>query len=125
MAVSIQFLIAGHREIEAALDVLADGIASGRTDMDAVRRVRMLCSGHYAREEAFLVRLAESDDALAAKLRGQHDEALEIAARLEEAVAGGETRDVMYLTRRLLAIVQHNMIEEERDVFPCLGKLAE
>ena len=110
-----QSLVAEHREIEAALDVLADCVTSGAIELDAVRRVQRLCAAHYEREESFLVRLPAT---LAAKLRGQHDEALEIAARLEEAAMAGETRDAMYLARRLLAIAQHNIIEEERDVFP-------
>ena len=36
-----------------------------------------------------------------------------------ESVSAG---DAVYLRRRLVAIVQHNMIEEERDVFPLLFK---
>ena len=55
---------------------------------------------------------------LAAKLRAQHAEALEIAARLPESLSAGQTADAIYLARRFLAIVQHNIIEEERDVFP-------
>ena len=117
MEFSIQFLTAEHRVIEAALEVLAVDVRSA----EAVRRVRDLCARHFEREEVFLVLLAERDAVLAAKLRGQHDEALEIAVRLEEAVTAGEGRDVTYLARRLLAIVQHNIIEEGRDVFPCLG----
>ena len=59
--------------------------------------------------------------ALAAKVRGQHNEALEIAAHLEACLAASEAADVPYLGRRFLAIVQHNIIEEERDVFPLVG----
>ncbi|MBS1857826.1 MAG: hypothetical protein JST11_20825 [Acidobacteria bacterium] len=62
--------------------------------------------------------LGEHAPRLAEKLRAQHDEALEIAGRLEESQAAGHSRDVDYLLRRFLAIAQHNMIEEERDVFP-------
>ncbi|MEO8370403.1 MAG: hemerythrin domain-containing protein [Candidatus Solibacter sp.] len=116
----IQVLVAEHRAIEAALDALSDGIASGAIDVDAVRRVHRLCAAHYEREEEFLGRLSAP---LAAKLRAQHDEALEIAARLEEAVMAGETRDAIYLARRLVAIAQHNIIEEERDVFPCAERM--
>ena len=119
MEFPIQSFVTEHREIEAALDVLADCVTSEAIDVDAVRRVHRLCMAHYEREEAFLIRLSERDGTLAAKLRGQHDETLEIAARLEEAAMAGETRDAMYLARRLLAITQHNIIEEERDVFPC------
>ncbi len=110
-----------HREIETALDALAESVASGAIHMDAFRRARQLCIRHYAREEAFLARLAARDAALAAKLRGQHDEALELAAAFEEAESAGQSRDVLYLVRRFLAIVRHNIIEEERDVFPFAG----
>jgi hypothetical protein len=118
---SIQSLAVEHREIEAALDLVAAGIATGAIDRDAVRRVWTLCISHFGREDEFLVRLAVRDAALAAKLRGQHDETLEIAARLEETMNAGQERDAIYLARRLLAITQHNIIEEERDVFPVCG----
>lgn len=121
MEISIEALVVEHREIEAALEVLAVSVASGAIDVEAFRQVHRLCARHYAREEAFLVRLAVQDAALADKLRGQHGETLEIAARLEETLIAGEERDQMYLARRLLAITQHNIIEEERDVFPCVG----
>ena len=118
---SIQFLVGEHREIEAVLDVFAESVTSGAIDVDAFRRVHRLCIRHYQREEAFLVRLAARDAALAAKLRGQHDEALELAGLLEETVISGLTGDGTYLARRFLAIAQHNIIEEERDVFPFVG----
>ena len=107
-----------HREMEAALDCLAGSLASASLDIEAFRRAHRLCIRHYASEEAFLIRLGTLDAALAAKLRGQHEEALELAARLEEALAAGQSRDGIYLARRFLAIAQHNIIEEERDVFP-------
>jgi hypothetical protein len=116
--VSIQSLAGEHREIESALDEFAESVASGTINMDALRRAHRLLIRHYQREDAFLVRLGARDPALAAKLRGQHDEALELAARLQEAVVASHTSDGLYLARRFLAIAQHNMIEEERDVFP-------
>ena len=118
MDVSIQSLAEEHRGIEAALDCLAESVAAAAIDVDAFRRVYELCARHYQREEGFLVWLGAGDVALAAKLRGQHEEALELAARLEEALLAGDLADGLYLVRRFLAIAQHNMIEEERDVFP-------
>jgi hypothetical protein len=41
-----------------------------------------------------------------------------MAAGLEEAVAAGQAGDTLLLARRFHAIAQHNIIEEERDVFP-------
>jgi hypothetical protein len=78
---------------------------------------------HYRHEESFLRILQKHDPGLASKLRGQHDEALEIAARLDESLESGDAADVVYLARRYLAIAQHNIIEEERDVFPLAAAL--
>lgn len=118
MEFSIQSLVNEHRIIEAELDRLTEGILRGAVDLDAFRRARELCIRHFEGEEAFLVRLGARDAALAAKLRGQHDEALELAFRVEEVVNAGQAADLMYMARRFLAIAQHNMIEEERDIFP-------
>jgi hypothetical protein len=117
----IQSLVTEHRIIEGELDRLAEGIAGGAVDTGVFRRVRELCIRHFEREEAFLTRLDRLDASLASKLRAQHDEALELAARGEEAMIAGQALDLMYLGRRFLAIAQHNMIEEERDVFPFLA----
>jgi hypothetical protein len=118
-----QSLIGEHREIEGELDCLAEGIATGAINIDTLRRVHRLCILHYEREEPFLVRLGERDAPLATKLRGQHCEAMEVADRLHEAVDADQTCDAIYLARRFLAITQHNMIEEERDVFPFVANL--
>ena len=118
MKFSIQLLVDEHRRIETEVELLAKGVARGAVHLDAFGRVRELCMRHFEHEEAFLVQLGRQDAALASKLREQHDEALELAARAEEAAAAGQAADLMYIARRFLAIVQHNMIEEERDVFP-------
>ena len=86
-------------------------------------------SGNYLREAQFLAALREHEPQLAAKIAAQHEEALEIAAQCEESMAAGQDSDVRALARRFLAIAQHNIIEEERDVFPlaerCFGARAE
>jgi hypothetical protein len=105
-------LIREHRAIEAELDTLT-------IEADAISRLAGSLARHYSNEKRFLDALAVRDQKLAAKLRGQHDEALELAARLLESV---ETGDAGYLSRRLVAIAQHNIIEEERDVFPLVGQ---
>ncbi len=105
-------LIREHRAIEERLDGLA-------IEAQAIRALAGVLARHYSTEERFLVALEIRDARLAAKLRGQHEEALEIAARLLESVA---TADAEYLKRRLVAIAQHNIIEEERDVFPLAGR---
>jgi len=110
-----------HRPIEAALDRLGQTVAAGQIDTDLLRSVGDAIAKHYANEEEFLISLFAQDPALAAKLRAQHDEVLEIASRLQESVAGGKEGDIGYLGRRLVAMAQHNMIEEERDVFPLVS----
>jgi len=107
-----------HRPIEAALDRLAETVAAGHIDADSLHRLGDAIAKHYAHEEDFLIALFARDPGLAAKLRAQHDEVLEIASKLEESLAAGKEGDVGYLGRRLVAMAQHNMIEEERDVFP-------
>lgn len=107
-----------HRAIDAALDRLAESVASGQVAAAILREVSELLSRHYRREEEFLARFEAHDAALAAKMRSQHDEASEIAVQLEESLAANHAGDTIYLARRFLAIARHNMIEEERDVFP-------
>jgi hypothetical protein len=89
-----------HREIEAALE--------------RGEPLRELLERHFRREEEFLNTLAEQEPMVAAKLRSQHEEALEILGHLDTA----SPADAAYLQKRFTAIVQHNIIEEERDVFP-------
>lgn len=114
----IAVLAEEHGVIETALDRLAETVASGLMDSNTFQHVRKLIAAHYLREEKFLVRLHVHEPGLAAKLQAQHEEALEIGARLAESLAAAETTDVTYLARRFLAIAQHNIIEEARDVFP-------
>jgi hypothetical protein len=113
----IASLVEEHAVFDSSLDRLEDAIAASRIERETFRATAQLAAAHYRHEDQFLIRLQESHPALAAKLRAQHEEALEIAARLDESLAAGES-DVMYLARRFLAIARHNIIEEERDVFP-------
>ncbi len=110
-------LVEEHRALEVDLDRLAEATAAG----DPVAPFRALApevAEHYRAEEPLLAKLARSYPVLAGKILAQHAEAGEIAARLEEAIAADDRRDILALARRFHAIVQHNLIEEERDVFP-------
>jgi|SRR5581483_6916821 len=106
-----------HRALDEALDGLEAGFDDGR-----FREVRELLARHYAGEAAVLALLERHEPALSGKLRAQHGEVLEIAARLEESLAAGQANDVAYLARRLVALARHNIIEEERDVFPVAAR---
>ena len=114
----IETLLAEHDLIDSALDKLSAGVKVGRIDVELLRHLLRAIREHYLHEDHFLKLLQGHQPPLVDKLAAQHEEALEIAARLEESQVAGETADVMYLTRRFLAIASHNIIEEERDVFP-------
>jgi hypothetical protein len=118
MRAGLSILADEHRPIEAALDRLGHTAAAGQLDVELLHSAAEAIAQHYAHEEEFLVELHLHEPALSAKLRGQHDEVLELLARLDESLGAGNAGDVSYLVRRFLAIAQHNMIEEERDVFP-------
>ena len=118
-------LIKEHRKIEERLEAVAEKLASGQVDAALFGELRRTVTMHYLRESQFLAALRRHEPQLAAKIAAQHEEALEIAAQCEESMADGQDSDVRALARRFLAIAQHNIIEEERDVFPlaerCFG----
>lgn len=111
-----------HRALEELLDALAAAIGGGAGIAESVALASEMTRQHYRRELAFLDSLSRHEPTLAAKLSAQHDEASEVADRFEEARADGQTRDMLALARRFLAIAQHNIIEEERDVFPVANR---
>jgi hypothetical protein len=51
-------------------------------------------------------------------MMAQHEEACEFGRALIEALECGDERDARLFLKRFRAIVEHNMIEEERDLFP-------
>jgi hypothetical protein len=104
--------------LEAALDALEEAIRAAEPFVDRFREARRLAEERYRSEAPLLEKLARLDSALTAKMAAQHSEALEIADRLEEALGACQSGDVTRLARRFHAIVQHNIIEEERDVWP-------
>jgi ribosomal protein L9 len=104
--------------MEQLLDDLLSAIEADAGFLESFCKAHSLAAEHYRAEEGLLVEIARHDAALAEKMAAQHAEALEMAAGLEEAVAAGQAGDVLRLARRFHAIAQHNIIEEERDVFP-------
>jgi hypothetical protein len=119
----IETLLAEHDLLDSALEKLSAGVKAGRIDVELLRHLLRAIREHYLHEEHFLKLLQGHQPSLSDKLKVQHEEALEIAARVEESYAAGETADLMYLTRQFLAIAAHNIIEEERDVFPLVRSL--
>ncbi len=108
--------------MEPSLDDLLAAIEAGAAFLESFRKAHRLAAEHYRAEEALLAEIARCHAALAEKMAAQHAEALEIAAALEEAMAAGQTGDALRLARRFHAIAQHNIIEEERDVFPLVER---
>ena len=104
--------------MEQLLDDLLSAIETDAGFLESFRKAHSLAAEHYRAEEGLLAEIARHEGALAKKIAAQHAEALEMAAALEEAVATGQTGDARRLARRFHAIAQHNIIEEERDVFP-------
>ena len=104
---------AEHRELEAALDCLQAGWLE-----EDFREVERLAQAHYEAEEAGLfVALREVHPTMVEKMAAQHAESRELA----RAIAGCLPAERMYLYRRFWAITQHNIIEEERDLWPLAG----
>lgn len=120
---SIAALIREHRAIEAGLDRLSEEVRSGEIDTGGMRGLAELIARHYVSEEPFLAELGTCDPKLAAKLRAQHEEVDEFGERLLESLEVGDAAEAAYLLRRFLAIAQHNLIEEERDVFPLVERI--
>jgi hypothetical protein len=106
-----------HREIEVRLDNLLAGIYS-RDAIERFRVARNAAGRHYAKEDEFFRRLLPELPGPASKMLAQHAEVLEIAEQVEHSLEAGQTADAMELMRRFHAVAQHNIIEEERDVFP-------
>jgi len=118
MRVQLTALANEHRPLEAALDRLAGTVLSGHIDTELLDSVANAIALHYLHEDEFLVELEAQEPTLAAKLRAQHNEVMELSSQLQDSLSAGNAADVSYLARRFLAMAQHNMIEEERDVFP-------
>jgi hypothetical protein len=113
-------LLCQHRAIETGLDSLAQAIVT-RNLAPPFFAVLPEIEAHYRFEEKFLARLARTSPAVAAKMASQHAEVIEIAEHLKSALESRNDRDALALARRFLAMAHHNIIEEERDVFPVAG----
>jgi hypothetical protein len=103
------------------LDELAAALGPRGSWVEKFRAAYMAASEHYAREDEFFRSLLPQLPGPTLKMLAQHAEALEIASQVEKSLEIGYMSDALELTRRFRAIVQHNMIEEERDVFPLLA----
>ncbi|MCX6622056.1 MAG: alpha/beta fold hydrolase [Acidobacteria bacterium] len=106
---------AEHRAIEQHLDLLKSALHKGRPWREHFDNAWRLAFQHYLREDLELFE-TKVDWAPARKMMAQHAEASEFG----RALASSNDANAERLAERYWAISQHNIIEEERDVFPCL-----
>lgn len=104
---------AQHREIEEVLDCLQ----AGWLEEDFLEAERLALAHYTAEESGLFAELRDVHPPMIAKMTAQHDESRELA----RAIRGCPPADRMYLYRRFWAITQHNIIEEERDLFPLVA----
>ena len=110
-----------HRNLEVKLDELLLTLKSPTAVIDCFRAAYAAAADHYVAEDHFFRGLLPQFPEALNKMIQQHSEALEIAAHAEDSLNLGQTSDALHLIRRFHAIAQHNIIEEERDVFPLLA----
>lgn len=104
--------LASHRRLESLLDMLDRAIQQGEEFATQFRAAHDALRLHYLQEGVHWKRLA------APKITHQHEEVLELATAVEEALVDGQTRDALSIVKRFTALASHNLIEEERDWFP-------
>jgi hypothetical protein len=115
----IDFLSSDHRRLEQAIEGLLGLLTGGAPGIgEALAAARTAAAAHYRREAPFLAAIRAHSPDVAAKLESQHAEAGEAAAEAARSLGEGQARDATSLARRFCAVAQHNIIEEERDVFP-------
>jgi hypothetical protein len=100
-------------------------VCSGGEYRSILAETEGLLAGHYRDEGLFLKELACHAPKFAAKMEAQHNEVFEYAGHIGDALVGGQTEDALRLVRRFHALAQHNIIEEERDVFPLAARCFE
>lgn len=100
-----------HRDEHSPLEDLLDSL---RPESFVATLARLL--DHYAAEERAYP--GPRFD----KMRAQHEEVREIGREALASLAAGHPDDALRLLARFQALARHNMIEEERDVFPYYDK---
>jgi hypothetical protein len=109
-----------HRDLEVQLDELLLVFGSSSEIVARFRAAHAAAAAHYSREDEYFRSLLAKLPIPVHKMLGQHAEVLEIGGQAENSLEIGQMADAVALIRRFHAIAQHNIIEEERDVFPLL-----
>src|SRR5262249_28114324 len=109
-----------HRDIEIRLDELTVALNTAADPIDVFRAAKDALTSHYAQKDEYFRTLVTELPVSSYKMLGQHGEVLEIAGQAEHSLEIGHMSDAIALMRHFHALAQHNIIEEERDVFPLL-----
>jgi hypothetical protein len=110
-------LLSQHRALETHLDALIKAIDSGAAYVDILTATEALLDEHYAAEKPLLEKVKKHSPRVAAKMTAQHNEVMELAGHVDDALDRSQLEDAIRLVRRLHAMAQHNIIEEERVMF--------
>jgi hypothetical protein len=120
---------AAHREIEQWLDRLLECVSASSPDLgEPLARATELLLRHYEIEERTVFSSWRREmPEMIGKMMRQHEDVRELseaASGLAQAHLSTPTRlpELLYHCRRFHALAQHNIIEEERDLFPLLRR---
>lgn len=115
-----------HRRIEEALEALTEALREGdAAALERFRAVWRLAEPHLRAEEgALFPALRPGFERLVLKMEDQHAQVREAATAFEVA-AGSGSADLFPLGRRFHALLQHHLIEEERDLVALAGRFLE
>lgn len=121
-----EYISAKHRRIEEALDALIEALHGGDAPaaLERFRAAWRWAEPHLEAEEQVLFPAVRAGfGKLVAKMEEQHAQVRELAAALEQA--GADAADFLPLGRRFHALLQHHLIEEERDLVTLAGRFLE
>lgn len=117
----LAYLAAEHRRIEAPLEAFLQALPAGATAEEPFRRARELAERHFELEEKILfAAVRDAFPGLVEKMEAEHQAVRELAEAFE--ASGATAADSIRLGRQFQAMLQHHLIEEERDFFPLLAR---
>jgi hemerythrin-like domain-containing protein len=122
-----EYIAGEHRRIEEALDALIEALRAGDAAavLERFRAAWRLAKPHLEAEERILfAALRPGFERLVPKMEDQHAQVREAAGAFEVA-AGAGSADLFPLGRRFHALLQHHLIEEERDLVALAGRSLE
>ena len=115
-------MLGQHRALEILLDALIEAIQANADYLEILTKTEELLAEHYAEEKPLLEKLKATSPRMAAKMIGQHNEVTEIAGHVDDALDRSQHEDALRLLKRFHAMAQHNIIEEERVMFPAAAR---